>query len=127
MQVLTITEETKQWSPEEEALIVSIMCTETMHDPNCQGCTSCDDFSTRESCHRLCDRPRAIQRMRRRTSQGTQSYAVCDTDRRIYARELKRWSKTFLSNRKRSIASEATPESARQSRVFEDPFASAAI
>jgi hypothetical protein len=103
------------------------MCTETMHDPNCQGCRACDDFSTRESCHRLCDRPRAIQRLRRRTVEGTQTYVVRDADLRVYARELKRWPKTFLKNRRQSLASEGTPENPRQSMVFEDPSASAAI
>lgn len=101
---------------EEERTISQIMVTETMHNPECRGCVSCDDFSTRESCHRLCDRPRAIQRMRRRTSMSTQPYAVRSTDRRIYARELKRWPKTVLEARSIELRLGATSPSARQSR-----------
>jgi hypothetical protein len=73
-----------------------IMCTETQHDPNCEGCKSCDD-SSRESCHRLCSRSEAIRRMRRCSETGT--YVVLEKDQKIYARELKRWSTEVIAAR----------------------------
>jgi hypothetical protein len=85
------------WTAEEESLIARIMVTETMHDPECQGCTSCDDFSKLESCHRLCSRLEAIRRMRRRTVNG--EYVVRAADRKIYDRELKRWPGASLTAR----------------------------
>lgn len=93
------------WSPEEEKQIARVMATETMHDPACQGCRSCDDVSTRESCHRLCSRSEAIRRMRPRTANGV--YVVRDADRRIYARELRRWPKGVLTTLRIEAGSEA--------------------
>jgi hypothetical protein len=95
------------WTEQEEEQIVAIMATETMHDSECRGCKSCDD-SKRESCHQLCNRAEAIRRMRRRTVDGI--YIVRDADRRIYARELKRWSKTFLAARANELAAYGTPQ-----------------
>lgn len=80
----------------EEALIASIMLTETQHDPLCVGCRSCDD-TPRESCHQLCSRSEAIRRLARRTLNGT--YTVRATDRKIYERELKRWPQATLQAR----------------------------
>lgn len=84
-----------EWTDVEQQQIAQIMVTETMHDAECRGCRSCDDHSTRESCHMLCSRSEAIRRMRRRTKNG--AYVVRDEDRRIYARELKRWPKAVLT------------------------------
>jgi hypothetical protein len=86
------------WNEDEERSIAHIMTTETMHDSECHGCRSCDDVSTRESCHQLCSRPEAIRRMRRRTVNGV--YVVRDADRRIYQRELKRWPQSLLATRR---------------------------
>lgn len=86
------------WTDQEDSTIARIMVTETAHDPACQGCTSCDDFSNRESCHRLCCRLEAIRRMRRRTVNGV--YVVRPADRKIYDRELKRWPKSVLKARR---------------------------
>lgn len=114
MKVVTITDDTKQeldrnpvkaqkcyccdWTQQEQRTIAQIMATETMHDPACDGCTSCDDVSKRESCHRLCSRLEAIRRMCRRTVNG--EYVVRATDRKVYDRELKRWPKSALTARR---------------------------
>lgn len=84
------------WTSQEEATIAHIMLTETQHDPECEGCKSCDD-TPKESCHRLCDRQEAIRRMTRRTETGR--YKVSSYDSAIYARELKRWPKAVLQQR----------------------------
>lgn len=94
-----------EWTPAEEATIARIMVSETMHNSDCHGCKSCDDVSKRESCHRLCSRPEAIRRMRRRTVNGV--YLVRPTDQRIYARELKRWPKSSLKARRIELGLEA--------------------
>jgi hypothetical protein len=83
------------WTEAEQHTIAHIMATETMHDPECRGCVSCDDVSKRQSCHRLCTGQEAMRRMRRRTVNG--AYVVREADRRIYARELKRWPKSVIA------------------------------
>jgi hypothetical protein len=88
------------WTAAEQSLIAIIMATETMHDPDCRGCRSCDD-SNRESCHRLCTRSEAIRRMRRRTQNG--AYVARNEDKRIYTRELKRWCQATLNARRADL------------------------
>ena len=92
------------WTDAEEKTIAQIMVTETMHDPDCHGCRSCDDVSTRESCHRLCSRTEAIRRLCRRTVNGV--YVVREADRKIYAQELKRWPKGVLKTLRIALDSE---------------------
>jgi hypothetical protein len=95
------------WNELEQSIIGRIMVTETMHDAECRGCRSCDDVSTRESCHRLCNRQEALRRMRRRTVNG--AYVVRDADRRIYERELKRWPKSLLATRRIELGLDVAP------------------
>lgn len=89
---------TIDWSQQEQRIVAQIMVSETMHDPECRGCGSCDDASTRESCHRLCSRSEAIRRMQRRTKNG--AYLVRESERLIYKRELRRWPKSVLASRR---------------------------
>jgi hypothetical protein len=89
------------WNVDEENLIADIMVTETMHDPDCRGCMSCDDINTDPSCHVLCSRSEAIRRMRRRLKDGV--YVVRNADAKIYKRELKRWPKSFLTALRASL------------------------
>lgn len=90
------------WSATEESIIAEIQCSETRHDPECQGCTACEEDSKREPCHILCDRLEAIRRLQRRTK-GTVYYPPTGNDLLHHTKYLKRWPEGFLAARRASL------------------------